>query len=156
VTENPEEGRVIPHQVSHQGLIRTEKILGFRKRGGSWVSEFGVFWKILSESLVEYADLLVERRQFFTKLSFGLAVALCGRFAHRSHQPTIEAPPLRDDILVISHGLGQLFVASREPHTYAGDCTVLPPYNWSTWFEIFNDDVDVLGWQGSDIPMRMY
>jgi|GEM_PF-4289884 len=33
---------------------------------------------------------------------------------------------------------------------------VLPPYNWSTWFEIFNDDVEVLGWQGSDIPMRMY
>ncbi len=33
---------------------------------------------------------------------------------------------------------------------------VLPPYNWSTWFEIFNDDVEVLGWQGSDIPTRMY
>ena len=30
------------------------------------------------------------------------------------------------------------------------------PYNWSTWFEIFNDDVDVFGWQGSDIPTRMY
>jgi hypothetical protein len=30
------------------------------------------------------------------------------------------------------------------------------PYNWSTWFEIFNDDVEVLGWQGSDIPTRMY
>ena len=23
--------------------------------------------------------------------------------------------------------------------------SVLPPYNWSTWFEIFNDDVEVLG-----------
>ena len=40
--------------------------------------------------------------------------------------------------------------------TPSGQRPVLPPYNWSTWFEIFNDDVEVLGWQGSDIPMRMY
>ena len=33
---------------------------------------------------------------------------------------------------------------------------VLPSYNCPIWFEIFNDDVEVLGWQGSDIPTRMY
>jgi hypothetical protein len=33
---------------------------------------------------------------------------------------------------------------------------VLRLYNWSTWFEIFNDDVEVLGCPGSDIPTRMY
>jgi quercetin dioxygenase-like cupin family protein len=45
--------------------------------------------------------------------------------------------------------------ADADHELLPGD-TVLPPYNWSTWFEIFNDDVEVLGWQGSDIPTRMY
>jgi len=38
---------------------------------------------------------------------------------------------------------------------HLGIHSVLPPYNWSTWFEIFNDDVEVLGWPGSDILTRM-
>ena len=38
----------------------------------------------------------------------------------------------------------------------ASDGLVLPPYICATKFVIFYEDVAVLGWQGSDIPMRMY
>jgi len=33
---------------------------------------------------------------------------------------------------------------------------VLPPYICATYFAIFYEYVEVLGWQGSDIPMKMY
>ena len=33
---------------------------------------------------------------------------------------------------------------------------VLPPYNCATQFVIIYEYMEVLGWQGNDIPMKMY
>ena len=71
--------------------------------------------------------------------------------AHQSVAfPMTAAKILFRDARDHHHGVDMALAAAP------GDQRVLPPYNWSTWFGIFNDDVDVFGWQRSDIPTRMY